>query len=60
MMKSSVPPNAPVALPPLVAAYVEATNSFDLERLIVTFAEKALGKAGHQKVGDTGPHLVRD
>jgi hypothetical protein len=30
MMKSFAPPNAPVALPPLVAAYVEATNSFDL------------------------------
>src|ERR1700753_2046627 len=42
MMKSSVPPNAPVALPPLVAAYVEATNSFDLERLIAIFAEDAL------------------
>ena len=41
-MKSSVPPNAPVALPPLVAAYVEATNSFDLERLMSTFAEDAL------------------
>ena len=42
MMKSSVPPNTPVALPPLVAAYVEATNSFDLERLMATFAEDAL------------------
>ena len=42
MMKSSVPPNAPVALPPLVAAYVEATNSFDRERLMATFAEDAL------------------
>ena len=42
MMKSSVPPNAPVTLPPLVAAYVQATNSFDLERLMVTFAEDAL------------------
>src|ERR1700739_3698695 len=42
MMKSSVPPNAPVALPPLVAAYVEATNSRDLERLLATFAEDAL------------------
>jgi len=40
--KSSVPPNAPVALPTLVAAYVEATNSFDLERLLSTFAEDAL------------------
>ena len=42
MTKPSVPPNAPVALPPLVAAYVEATNSFDLERLMATFAEDAL------------------
>ena len=42
MMKSPVPPNAPVALPPLVAAYVEATNSFDIERLMETFAEDAL------------------
>ena len=42
MMKSSVPPNAPVALPSLVAAYVEATNSFDLERLMAAFAEDAL------------------
>jgi hypothetical protein len=42
MTKSSVPPNARVALPPLVAAYVEATNSFDLERLMATFAEDAL------------------
>jgi hypothetical protein len=42
MMKSFAPPNAPVALPPLVAAYVEATNSFDLERLLATFAEDAL------------------
>ena len=42
MMNSSVPPNTPVALPPLVAAYVEATNSFDLARLMATFAEDAL------------------
>jgi hypothetical protein len=42
MVKSSVPPNAPVALPPLVAAYVDATNSFDPERLMATFAEDAL------------------
>jgi hypothetical protein len=26
-------------LPPLVAAYVEATNNFDLEGLIATFAD---------------------
>jgi hypothetical protein len=42
MLKSSVPPNTSVALPPLVAAYVEATNSFDLERLLAAFAEDAL------------------
>jgi hypothetical protein len=42
MTKSSVAPNPLVALPPLVAAYVEATNSFDLERLMATFAEDAL------------------
>jgi hypothetical protein len=35
-------PNAPVSLPPLVAAFVEATNSFDVERLMVTFADDAL------------------
>jgi hypothetical protein len=42
MMESSVSPNAPVALPSLVAAYVEATNSFDLDRLMATFDENAL------------------
>ena len=42
MTKPSVPLNALVALPPLVAAYVEATNSFDLERLLATFADGAL------------------
>jgi ketosteroid isomerase-like protein len=34
--------NTPIALPPLVAAFVEATNSFDLERLVATFADDAL------------------
>jgi hypothetical protein len=42
MMKPSVSPNGPVALPPLITAYVEATNSFDLERLMETFVEDAL------------------
>jgi hypothetical protein len=42
MIKSLVLPNVPIALPPLVAAYVEATNSFDPERLLATFAEDAL------------------
>jgi hypothetical protein len=35
-------PASPAALPPLVAAYVDATNSFDLERLLATFADDAL------------------
>jgi hypothetical protein len=35
-------PSAPARLPPLVAAYIEATNGFDLERLLATFAEDAL------------------
>jgi hypothetical protein len=34
--------DSPISLPPLVAAFVEATNSFDLERLMVTFADDAL------------------
>jgi hypothetical protein len=33
---------APVKLPPPVAAFVEATNSFDLERLMSAFADDAL------------------
>lgn len=41
-MNSSIPKDVPVALPPLIAAYVDATNSFDLERLVATFAEDAL------------------
>ena len=34
--------DAPVALPPLIAGLVEATNSFDLKGLIVTSADDAL------------------
>ncbi len=41
MPPSPDPPNSP-ALPPAVAAYVEATNSSDLERLLTTFADNAL------------------
>jgi hypothetical protein len=42
-MPSSHPSsNVPLTLPPLVAAFVEATNTFDLERLMVTFADDAL------------------
>ena len=42
MRNPSSSSNAPVALPPLVAAFVDATNSFDLERLMVNFADDAL------------------
>jgi hypothetical protein len=35
-------PKPSVALPPLLSAYVEATNSFDLERLLALFADDAL------------------
>jgi hypothetical protein len=42
MPTSPHPPNAQAALPPLLAAYVEATNSFDLERLLAIFADDAL------------------
>jgi ketosteroid isomerase-like protein len=34
--------NTAITLPPPVAAFVEATNSFDLERLLATFADDAL------------------
>jgi hypothetical protein len=36
------PPDALSALSPIVAAYVEATNRSDLDRLLATFAEDAL------------------
>jgi hypothetical protein len=36
------PPKDRHELPPLVAAYVEATNSFDLEGLLAVFADDAL------------------
>jgi hypothetical protein len=36
------PPKATAVLPPFVAAYVEATNTFDLERLLSTFGDDAL------------------
>jgi hypothetical protein len=42
MPTSSRPPKAPAVLSPLVAAYVEATNSFDLEGLLATFSDDAL------------------
>jgi ketosteroid isomerase-like protein len=42
MTSSSSSSNAPITVPPLVAAFVEATNSFDLERLVANFADDAL------------------
>jgi hypothetical protein len=42
MPGSPPPPNILTALPPLVEAFVDATNSSDLERLLVTFADDAL------------------
>jgi hypothetical protein len=41
-MASSTPASPPVELPPLVAAFIEATNYPDLERILETFAEDAL------------------
>jgi hypothetical protein len=34
--------SGPISLPPLIAAFVEATNGFDLERMMATFADDAL------------------
>ena len=42
MPTSSHPPKALAVLSPPVAAYVEATNSFNLEELLALFADDAL------------------
>jgi ketosteroid isomerase-like protein len=42
MPTSFRPPKALAVLSPPVAAYVEATNRFDLERLLATFVDDAL------------------
>jgi hypothetical protein len=42
MPSSPFSPDTPISLPPLVAAFVEATNSFDLNRLLATFSDDAL------------------
>ena len=42
MTEPPAPTNTSIALPPLVAAFVEAMNSVDLEGLLATFAEDAL------------------
>ncbi len=61
MPTSGRPPSVPAALPALLAAYVEATNSFDLDGLLATFADDALvndqlrdywGKAAIRKWAD--------
>jgi hypothetical protein len=42
MSPSRLPQVPPPTLPPLVAAYVQATNSFDLDGLLAAFADDAL------------------
>ena len=42
MIEPSTPANPQVAPPLLVATFIEATNSLDVERLLTTFAEDAL------------------
>ncbi len=42
MQTSASPPNDLAALPPPIAAFVEATNSFAVERLLDAFADDAL------------------
>ena len=42
MQTSHSSSNVPTTLPPLVAAIVEAMNSYDLERLLAIFADDAL------------------
>ena len=65
MPSSSSSPDAPISLPPPVAAFVEATNRVDLEQLMATFADDALvndqlrdywGKGGHQGLGRARHH----
>jgi ketosteroid isomerase-like protein len=42
MTRSSASSGTATTLRPLVAVFVEATNSFDLERLMITFADDVL------------------
>jgi hypothetical protein len=42
VIASSTPTSSPVELPPLVAAFIEATNRSDVDRILATFAEDAL------------------
>jgi hypothetical protein len=34
--------DAPLSLPPVIRAYIDATNNFDLDQLVATFADDAL------------------
>jgi hypothetical protein len=50
--------DASTALPPAIAAFVEAANSSDLERLMVTFADDAL--VNDQLLDYWGKTAIRD
>jgi len=58
----------PSELPPVVSAFVEATNGFDLERLVVAFADDALvngqlrdiGAKRPLEAGQNGTSLAKD
>ena len=58
MPTPSRPPEAPAALPPPIAAYVAATNSFDLDRLLATFSEDAL--VNDQLIDHWGKPAIRE
>lgn len=58
-MSSSGPSsNTSITLPPLVGAFVEAANSFDLERLLATFSDDAL--VNDQLLDYWGKQAIRD
>jgi hypothetical protein len=58
VMTSTITPNASVLLPPLIAGYVEANNSLDLERLMADFADDAL--VNDQLRDYWGKHAIRE
>ena len=55
MTEPPAPTNTSIALPPLVAAFVEAMNSVDLEGLLATFAEDALVNDQLPTTGENPP-----
>jgi hypothetical protein len=57
MKKSSVAPHLPVALPPLVADYVEGTNISHLERLIIGKMKGRLYRPTRNYGGKTSPAI---